>query len=119
MRASLRVAAALVLLAPACSATWEGMKRDSERLFSGQAMDVAEVQRRLNERGYSAGPADGVLGPQTAAAIRSYQTDYGLPVTGDVDERFVEHLRETLPAPRPAASAPTSPSSGDAWVNPH
>jgi hypothetical protein len=31
------------------------------------------------------GPVDGVLGPQTAAAIRGYQTGRGLPVTGVAD----------------------------------
>jgi peptidoglycan hydrolase-like protein with peptidoglycan-binding domain len=45
-----------------------------------------------------AGAIDGVFGPVTAAVVRQYQTNSGLPVTGVVDER-------TWMAPAGAAGA--------------
>lgn len=35
-------------------------------------MDNAELQRRLTAHGYDVGPADGLIGPRTLAAIRAY-----------------------------------------------
>ncbi|MEM1387680.1 MAG: peptidoglycan-binding domain-containing protein [Pseudomonadota bacterium] len=39
---------------------------------------IASLQRALAVRGYFKGPADGVMTPQTQAAIRSYQEPQGL-----------------------------------------
>ena len=38
---------------------------------------VAELQRRLSRAGYYRGSIDGVLGPQTRAAIRAYEQAHG------------------------------------------
>jgi peptidoglycan hydrolase-like protein with peptidoglycan-binding domain len=57
------------------------------------AVYTATVQQELARRGYDPGPPDGVLGYQTQAAIRDYQDDYGLPVTGQVSLELVNHLR--------------------------
>ena len=51
------------------------------------------VQQELARHGYDPGPPDGVLSYQTEAAIRQYQEDYGLPVTGEVSLELVNHLR--------------------------
>jgi peptidoglycan hydrolase-like protein with peptidoglycan-binding domain len=51
------------------------------------------VQQELARRGYRTGPADGVLGSRTRAAIREYQRHHGLPVTGEVSLELVNHLR--------------------------
>jgi peptidoglycan hydrolase-like protein with peptidoglycan-binding domain len=59
------------------------------------------VQQTLAEKGYRPGPADGVLGPQTRLAIRKYQQDYHLPVTGDVSLELVNHLRLISGTPIP------------------
>ncbi len=40
--------------------------------------DVAELQRRLNGLGFDAGREDGILGPETEAALRLFQRDAGL-----------------------------------------
>ena len=48
----------------------------------GAGYDVATIQRALTARGYNAGPADGVMGGKTRDAIRKYQVDKGLSVTG-------------------------------------
>jgi Putative peptidoglycan binding domain len=45
------------------------------------------AQTRLARLGYYPGPIDGDFGPMTSRAIRSYQADYGLPITGRLDYR--------------------------------
>ncbi len=59
---------------------------------------VEEAQRRLEGLGHDPGPADGVFGDKTAAAIETYQATAGLPVTGSLDEALLERLRQE-PAP--------------------
>ncbi|MEO0912877.1 MAG: peptidoglycan-binding protein, partial [Pseudomonadota bacterium] len=44
--------------------------------------DRIALQRRLTARGFDTGGADGVIGPNTEAAIRAYQASVGLPATG-------------------------------------
>jgi peptidoglycan hydrolase-like protein with peptidoglycan-binding domain len=43
------------------------------------------VQQKLARLGYYHGPVDGIMGPQTRQAIRSFQSVKKLPVTGLVD----------------------------------
>lgn len=43
---------------------------------------VRSLQDALYRHGYMPGPADGILGYKTSAAIREFQKDAGLPVTG-------------------------------------
>jgi N-acetylmuramoyl-L-alanine amidase len=47
--------------------------------------EVTGVQQRLRSLGYYAGDADGQAGPQTRAALASFQRDRGLPVTEAAD----------------------------------
>lgn len=44
--------------------------------------DVADLQRRLGTLGFSAGRVDGILGPDTAAAISALQENVGLTADG-------------------------------------
>jgi hypothetical protein len=53
---------------------------------------VANVQTQLYYEGYYDGPIDGILGPDTRAAIADYQADHGLAVTAAIDEPTVESL---------------------------
>ena len=48
--------------------------------------DVERLQRALRDAGYHTGPIDGRLAYVTEAAIRGFQRDHGLPVTGQLDE---------------------------------
>ena len=43
---------------------------------------LVEVQWILNRLGYLDGASDGVMGPKSTAAIRRYQGDRGLVITG-------------------------------------
>ena len=47
---------------------------------------VAIIQAKLSELNYFAGRADGVYGPRTREAIRAFQDDVGIEVTGELDE---------------------------------
>src|SRR6266581_4886950 len=53
---------------------------------------VANVQSALQEQGYYQGEVDGVLGPQTRAALAEFQSAQGLEPTGAVDEPTLETL---------------------------
>ncbi len=58
---------------------------------------VSEVQRGLAERGYYTGALDGLIGPATREAVRRFQADAGLPVTGIVDQRLAGELTSVDP----------------------
>lgn len=53
---------------------------------------VVELQKRLNELGYSVGAADGDFGSKTEKAITQFQMDHGLDVTGKLDHATNEIL---------------------------
>jgi len=50
------------------------------------------VQQALNAAGYNVGVADGQAGKQTLAAIKKYQTDRHLPVSGKIDSITLKSL---------------------------
>lgn len=53
---------------------------------------VANVQEQLQDQDYYHGEVDGLLGPQTRAALADYQRDHGLTTTGAVDEPTMASL---------------------------
>jgi Putative peptidoglycan binding domain len=53
---------------------------------------ITNVQIQLYDEGYYEGPIDGILGPDTRAAIADYQADHGLAVTAAIDEPTVASL---------------------------
>lgn len=53
---------------------------------------VRDVQNGLARLGYNPGPVDGVLGPRTGDAIRSYQRDHGLLVDGKPTSELAAHI---------------------------
>src|SRR3546814_15231018 len=55
---------------------------------------VQAIQRKLNELGYSAGPADGLMGRGTRAAIIAFQQDRGLAATGVADQALLLQLQQ-------------------------
>ena len=63
---------------------------------------VAALQRGLARLGYDPGPADGVLGRKTRAAIRAFQASAGLPADGRVSRRLADAVIAAL---RSAGSA--------------
>jgi hypothetical protein len=53
---------------------------------------VRRAQGMLNQLGYSAGPVDGIIGPRTREAVRSFQRAHGLPVDGRVTQDLISAL---------------------------
>ena len=53
---------------------------------------IANVQTALQDAGYYYGPITGSLSVDTRAAIANFQRDYGLQITGAIDEDTVEAL---------------------------
>jgi peptidoglycan hydrolase-like protein with peptidoglycan-binding domain len=51
------------------------------------------VQSALTKRGYYRGPIDGIIGAGSHRAIRAFQTDQGLPVTGLIDRKLISALQ--------------------------
>lgn len=53
---------------------------------------IINVQFALQDWGYYAGTTDGILGPQTRAALAAFQADNGLAVTSAVDQPTLQTL---------------------------
>src|SRR5699024_4010583 len=54
---------------------------------------VQAIQRKLNELGYEAGTADGLMGRKTRSAIIAFQQDRGLTTTGVADQALLLQLQ--------------------------
>lgn len=50
------------------------------------------IQRELNQRGYDAGPPDGVVGQVTRAAILAYEFDYGLELSAEPSQELLSRI---------------------------
>ena len=66
---------------------------------------IVEMQWLLNRLGYLKTQSDGVMGPQSTAAIRRYQGDRGIAVTGVPSLELLTKLRAE-PIAEPGANNP-------------
>jgi hypothetical protein len=55
---------------------------------------LSGVQARLNNLGYPCGTPDGELNDLTKNALQYFQKDYGLPITGDIDDATRSKLKD-------------------------
>jgi hypothetical protein len=73
---------------------------------------IQQAQQRLQALGYQVGTADGAVGAKTLAALKKFQTDHRLPVTGTLDQTTLDALdmkqSNSTPTPK-AVSLPPSP----------
>jgi lytic murein transglycosylase len=53
-----------------------------------------ELQQLLAQRGFNIGPPDGLLGPQTRVAVRSFQSSIGLIPDGFASSEVLDRLRQ-------------------------
>jgi peptidoglycan hydrolase-like protein with peptidoglycan-binding domain len=90
LRAGVCAIALTLLFATASVAQDSSMYGDASSYYGTSS--VAAVQERLTDLGYEAGPIDGLMGPKTRGAIRAFQKDAGLPVTGKIDSDLVDRL---------------------------
>ncbi len=77
---------------------------------------IKALQDALNKQGIAV-KASGVLNDETRAAIRTYQSQHHLPVTGEPDKATLGKLGVVMaqgaaPAPTPAESAPPTTGQG-------
>lgn len=102
MRFPLIAAALLATAAPAAASAQHAISvslLDSvpSSVFSGQrSRQVLAVQVLLDRSRHSPGVIDGYMGGNTARAIRAYQRDHGLSVTGEVGPELIRHLRDNV-----------------------
>lgn len=55
--------------------------------------DVEDLQQRLNQLGFNAGPEDGLFGPLTGLAVKEFQSNVGLEVDGIVGDHTLRALQ--------------------------
>lgn len=65
--------------------------------FGDTGEEVKVLQQALNDLGFSLDKfgVDGIIGPETTAAIKKFQESVGLIATGVVDEKTLEALKKT------------------------
>jgi peptidoglycan hydrolase-like protein with peptidoglycan-binding domain len=71
--------------------------QQSEREANSEGITIFELQERLSGLGYKLGEVDGVNGPRTIDALKRFQSDNKLPVTGAIDAETVRRLRNAKP----------------------
>jgi Putative peptidoglycan binding domain len=95
--------------------------------------DIRNIQQKLQQDGLYHGRIDGLEGPGTKQALRAYQQQNGLPVTGTPDQQTLASLNgggagvgsSTMPnssdmnMPPSTGSGTTSPNPPAAPGNPH
>ncbi len=54
--------------------------------------EIQQVQQALNQKGFNVGRTDGILGPRTEGALRSFQQAQKLPATGQPDQQTLAAL---------------------------
>ena len=67
--------------------------------------DIKTVQRALLELGYYAARVDGIAGPKTEAAVRAFQKDRNLQITGDLNREMVQTILNSAAGARQRLSS--------------
>ncbi len=73
---------------------------------------IADIQRELAKRGFYDGPADGISGPKTDAAIRDFIQASGLKIAAEPSDELLHALARS-PVKAPSARGAGGPSRGD------
>ena len=69
---------------------------------------VRAIQQKLNEIGYNAGPADGLIGRGTRSAIQAFQRDNDLVVDGNPTAALLQRLTASSQAKRQETQVPAT-----------
>lgn len=107
---------ALMLTAtPVLAQTGTSSTAHPARSNDGGRADIEQVQKALKQQGHDPGRVDGVMGAQTTAALRAYQKEQGLSVTGRLDDATLAKLepRRTSDARPRSGSSGSQPTGGD------
>ncbi|MFO7153672.1 MAG: spore cortex-lytic enzyme [Caldicoprobacter oshimai] len=101
---------------------WKGQDAAVETIlyWGSTGSKVMEVQRKLKQWGYYDGPIDGVYGPETFEAVKLFQRKNGLKVDGVVGPQTAAALGITLTGTATtsyqASRAGGTHSSGDLYL---
>ena len=68
------------------------IKVQLELKYQMNGSDVVILQLKLKELGYLIGRADGIYGKGTEQAVRRYQEEQGLEITGAVNRKLIQKL---------------------------
>jgi peptidoglycan hydrolase-like protein with peptidoglycan-binding domain len=60
--------------------------------YANSVQDVKAAQQALQDKGHNPGAIDGMMGPRTREALKSFQTASGLQTTGTLNEATAEKL---------------------------
>ncbi|MBE9558695.1 MAG: peptidoglycan-binding protein [Proteobacteria bacterium] len=71
---------------------------------------IIDIQNMLNELGYDPGPADGIMGPRTTAAIQDFEVAANMPVDGRVTPALSATLQREYNFKMGIAEAPENKS---------
>lgn len=66
---------------------------------------IITAQKLLADRGYTPGTPDGIIGPKTIAAARSFRNKQGLEGEVIIDQQFINQLKNELGRKLPTAAA--------------
>jgi peptidoglycan hydrolase-like protein with peptidoglycan-binding domain len=83
---------------------------------------VMQMQQKLKERGFDAGPVNGDFGPKTQAALAQFQLATMLPASGMPDPRTllelgVEHAQTFAEATAPGGDSAAAGATGPATTS--
>lgn len=70
---------------------------------------IANIQRELSRKGFYDGPADGIWGSKTDAAVRDFLQASGLKVNPEANENLLRAISSYVAKPVAAAAAPAPP----------
>jgi hypothetical protein len=87
-----------------CEEGPEGLRRLSAPEPTNRLVEL--VQRHLSDLGHDPGPVDGLMGPRTREAIRSFQLEQGDEPTGAIELLLLERLQGTAAGGGDARSGP-------------
>ena len=83
--------------------------------------EIYEAQRALQEKGYNPGGVDGIWGNATQNAVKRFQRDVGLPISGQLDKQTKEelgirHQKRGLRIKQRAVSPSGTEVKGNHWL---
>ncbi|HTN70906.1 MAG TPA: peptidoglycan-binding domain-containing protein [Methylomirabilota bacterium] len=61
-------------------------------VWAMSSSQIIKAQEALKEKGDNPGPADGIMGKKTRAALEAFQKANGLKATGTLDDKTAEKL---------------------------
>jgi len=91
----------------------DGLSVQSGEAGALSTAQLQAMQQALNELGFVAGEADGLLGPRTQIAIRQYQFMHRLPVDGYPAPSLLAHVEQTHAAAAAAGRLAPAPTFAD------